>query len=60
MSNKGSPTAASPMIYDPVSDGTARTTKTMQFVAAVGGKFHGFVRMYRQNPKQMASVDNMS
>lgn len=32
-------TAASPMLYDPNPEGTVKTTKIMQFLAASAGNF---------------------
>lgn len=32
-------TAASPMLYDPIPEGTVQTTKIMQFLAASAGNF---------------------
>lgn len=40
MGKEGGPTqtATSPMLYDPVPEGTVQTKKIMQFVAASAGK----------------------
>lgn len=32
------PGVTNPMLYDPIPEGAQRTTKLMQFVAAIGGK----------------------
>lgn len=37
MSDNG-PGVTNPMLYDPVPEGSQQTSKTMQFVAAIGGK----------------------
>jgi hypothetical protein len=39
MASDGQAGQTSPMVYDPLSEGSASTSKTMQFVAAVGGEF---------------------
>lgn len=36
--NKDGPQPTSPMLYDPIPEGTVQTTKIMQFIAASAGK----------------------
>jgi len=36
--NKDGPVPTSPMLYDPIPEGSVQTTKSMQFIAAAAGK----------------------